>query len=209
MTYHSRPGRRLCAALTTALVAAGLSLAALGAPSAVADTAPQNPSDPKTPVTVSSDALPTPQINGVVWDTAIVGNTVYAGGSFTNARPAGSAAGQNTVARGNMVAFNVTTGADDQLRSVVQRPDPVAGGVAGPDAAIRRRRVHDRQPEQPALADRRLQHGDRRADHDASPRRSTTTCIAVAATNTTVYAGGAFSSVGSVSTGEAGRLQRL
>ena len=36
---------------------------------------------------VTADALPTVQIDGVVWDQAIVGDTVYAGGQFANARP--------------------------------------------------------------------------------------------------------------------------
>ena len=44
-----------------------------------ADTAPANPADPATPVTVSADALPTVQIDGVVWSQAIIGNTVYGG----------------------------------------------------------------------------------------------------------------------------------
>ena len=43
---------------------------------------------------VTADALPTAQIDGVVWSQAIVGNTVYAGGSFKTARPAGAAAGR-------------------------------------------------------------------------------------------------------------------
>ena len=40
---------------------------------------------------VTADALPTVQIDGVVWDQEIVGNTVYVVGDFDNARPAGSA----------------------------------------------------------------------------------------------------------------------
>ena len=59
---------------------------------------------------VTADVLPTVQINGVVWDQAVVGNTVYAGGQFTNARPAGSPAGQNQTPRSNLLAYDVTTG---------------------------------------------------------------------------------------------------
>ena len=40
---------------------------------------------------VTADALPTVQVNGVVWDQTIVGNTVYVVGNFTQARPAGAA----------------------------------------------------------------------------------------------------------------------
>ena len=58
------------------------------ASSASADTPPATPVD-----TVSADALPTWQINGVVWSQVVVGNTVYVTGSFTKARPPGVAAG--------------------------------------------------------------------------------------------------------------------
>ena len=77
-----------------------------GAP-ALADTAPP---DAGTPATVAADALPTPQINGVVWAQLIVGNTVYVGGEFTRARPAGSAAGVNEVVRNNLLAYTLSTG---------------------------------------------------------------------------------------------------
>jgi PKD repeat protein len=90
---------------------------------AYADTAPADPNDPTTPLTVSNDALPTPQINGVAWATAMANDTVYVGGSFTSARPDGAAAGQNTVPRSNLLAFNVTTG---QLLSF--NPNPAFNG---------------------------------------------------------------------------------
>ena len=94
------------------LAAAGLItgvLAALGAATGAvgADTAPP----PGQAGTVSADGLPTVQINGVVWAQAIVGNTVYATGHFTTARPAGVASGgAGTVARANLLAFDITTG---------------------------------------------------------------------------------------------------
>ncbi|MDJ0349981.1 PKD domain-containing protein [Cryobacterium sp. PH29-G1] len=74
---------------------------------AQADTSPV---DAGTPVTVAADSLPTTQINGVVWSQVIVGNTVYAGGEFTTARPAGSGPGVNEVVRNNLLAYNLTTG---------------------------------------------------------------------------------------------------
>ena len=82
------------------------------ATSATADTGPQPPPfEQRTPNMVTADALPTVQIdNGVVWTTVIVGNTVYAGGQFTNTRPAGAAAGTNLTPRSNLLAFNLTTG---------------------------------------------------------------------------------------------------
>ena len=112
--------------LTTALAVGVLAEPAAG------DTAPTNPSDPKTPVTVSADVLPTAQINGVVWQQAIVGNTVYAGGKFTQARPAGAAAGTNQTPRSNLLAYDLATGVlsttfkptvNAQVMTVLASPD--------------------------------------------------------------------------------------
>lgn len=63
------------------------------------------------PETVSADALPTWQVNGVVWSQAIVGNTVYVVGSFTKARPPGVAVGgAGEVDAANIFAFDIATG---------------------------------------------------------------------------------------------------
>lgn len=60
---------------------------------------------------VTADALPTAQIDsGVVWATTIAGDTVYAGGQFSNARPAGAAAGTSLSPRSNIMAFSLSTG---------------------------------------------------------------------------------------------------
>lgn len=59
----------------------------------------------------SGTALPTVQVDGVVWSQVIVGNTVYATGLFQNARPAGSAPGHNLTPRSNILAYDLTTGA--------------------------------------------------------------------------------------------------
>ncbi len=63
------------------------------------------------PETVTADGLPTAQINGKATAVRIVGDTVYAGGEFTSARPAGAAAGTNESQRWNALSFNLTTGA--------------------------------------------------------------------------------------------------
>ena len=98
--------RRLVALLgVTGLAVAG---AALSAVPAAADTAP---APPTTTTTVSADALPTVQVNGVVWSQVIVGDRVYVAGEFTSARPAGSAAGSNETPRANLLAFDLTPGA--------------------------------------------------------------------------------------------------
>lgn len=59
---------------------------------------------------VTADPLPTVQINGIVWTQVVVGNTVYAGGKFSTARPAGAAPGESTVPRSNLLAFDIRTG---------------------------------------------------------------------------------------------------
>lgn len=72
-----------------------------------ADTAPEPPT---TLTTVSADELPTVQIDGVVWDQIVVGDTVYAVGSFTSARPAGAPAGTDETPRSNILAYSLSTG---------------------------------------------------------------------------------------------------
>src|SRR4029453_10037012 len=81
------------------------SSAMLGAP-ALADSAPINPNDPKTPVTVTADSLPTAQHDGVAWQAITLGNTVYVAGKFNNARPFGASAGTQLVSRRNLLAFD-------------------------------------------------------------------------------------------------------
>ena len=82
--FLSRVLRR-CGFVVTATSLATMGLLAVSAQVAHADSAP----DPGTPATVTADALPTWQINGVVWSEVTVGNTVYATGSFSAARPPG------------------------------------------------------------------------------------------------------------------------
>ncbi|MGI8332092.1 hypothetical protein ACRYCC_19165 [Actinomadura scrupuli] len=73
-----------------------------------ADTVPSGTKPP----TVSADPLPTWQVNGVVWSAVTVGNTVYATGKFTKARPPGTAPGNaKEVTRNNLLAFDIRTGA--------------------------------------------------------------------------------------------------
>ncbi|MFK4789341.1 PKD domain-containing protein [Microbacterium sp. ZW T5_56] len=87
------------------IVAAGL--AAFGA--AVPAVAAESPGA-KAPVTVTADALPTVQINGVVWTQTVIDDWVYVGGQFTSARPAGAARGQNETPRSNFLRYSLTTG---------------------------------------------------------------------------------------------------
>lgn len=77
----------------------------------------------------SVDVLPTVQINGVVWATEIVGNTVFAGGQFTSARPAGAAPGTDEVPRANFLAFDLQTG------ELIRHIDPIFNGRVNDIAA--------------------------------------------------------------------------
>jgi len=187
--------RRVSAAVgIAALVVAG------GVLPAQADTAPVDPSDPDTPVTVSTDALPTVQIDGVVWDQVTVGNTVYAAGKFTTARPAGSAPGQNTVARNNLLAFDIRTGEllpgfapnlDGQARAITASPDGkrvyVTGDFNKVDGVYRVR----------VLA---IDTATNQVVQAFKPTLASAG-LSIAASNTTVYVGGNFKSVASTTGG--------
>ena len=101
--------RRLRVGRAAALMAvASIAVAAAFGIPAGADTAPPTPG---TPLTVSADLLPAPQIDGVAWSQTVSGNRVYVTGSFSNARPYGAAPGTNLTPRSNILAYDLTTGA--------------------------------------------------------------------------------------------------
>jgi len=104
MTY-SRLHRSSAHIATLALIFA--LLAWINPATARADT---NPPDAGMPTTSSADPLPTVQLDGVVWAQTVVGDTVFVGGDFKNARPAGAAPGTNLTPRSNMLAYNIKTG---------------------------------------------------------------------------------------------------
>lgn len=93
---------------------------------------------------VTADALPTAQIDGVVWDQQIVGDTVFVGGSFSQARPAGAAAGTSQSPRSNLMSYTLSTGvmtswnpgANAQVRTVTTSPDQSRVYVGGDFTAI-------------------------------------------------------------------------
>ena len=109
MSPHPRPRRlsltALCAGLVSLLTLTGV--LAVSPPPARAETEVAGQAADQT---VSADSLPTPQINGVVWDQEVVGNTVYAVGDFSKARPAGAAPGTSEVPRAGALAYDITTG---------------------------------------------------------------------------------------------------
>ncbi|HEY3339507.1 MAG TPA: PKD domain-containing protein [Propionicimonas sp.] len=116
------------------------SLLTIAPPAAAAQLPNPAPVQGRNANTVTTDFLPTAQINsGVVWTLKVIGNTVYAGGSFTAARPAGAAPGVNTVPRSNLLAFNLTTGQltsfaptfNGQVRALAASPDGTRLYVGG------------------------------------------------------------------------------
>ncbi|MDN3496108.1 PKD domain-containing protein [Planococcus sp. APC 4015] len=112
----SERGRRWAASGIAVLLAVGLVGAV--APTARADTAPAAGVEE----TMSADVLPTAQIDGVVWTQAVTGTTVWVGGEFARARPAGAAPGTSTVPRPNLMAYDIRTG-------VMTAWNPGANGV--------------------------------------------------------------------------------
>ena len=193
MESNRGPGVRRGVATLAILGVVAAALA--GSQAAVADTAPV---DPAEPVTYAADALPTVQIDGVAWDQAIAGNTVYVVGRFTTARPAGSAPGVNTVARQNMLAYNLTTGAlitsfapafNAQITAVSASPDGsrvYVGGEFTQVSGVTRYRIAGFDTATGALL-------------TAFAPAFNARVSAVKATNSAVYVGGVFSAVGSQS----------
>lgn len=121
---------------TRALTVAGTALA-LVVTSAVASVVTAAPAQADvsppagTPATFTAGYLPTAQMNGVAWDQAVVGDTVFVGGDFQKARPAGSALGTNEVARPYLLSYTLSTGVltsfaptlNGQVRQVAVSPD--------------------------------------------------------------------------------------
>lgn len=108
-------------------------------PAAAAQLSHPAPIQERNAQTVTADVLPTAQIgtksdgtDGVVWALKIVGDTVYAGGNFANARPAGASKGDLAeVTRSNLLSFSLTTGAltsfapnvNGQVKALATSPD--------------------------------------------------------------------------------------
>ncbi|MDO9379202.1 MAG: hypothetical protein Q7T56_10165 [Nocardioidaceae bacterium] len=189
--------------LVAVVLAAAVALA--GTSTVSADTAPDDPNNPGTPVTVSADALPTVQVNGVVWQQVTVGDTVYATGSFTSARPAGAAAGVDEVPRSNALAYDIRTGTllpwapalNAQGLAVVASPDGrriyLGGDFTQVNGATRSRLV--------------AVDPTNGATIGAFSSRTDAKVKALAATTDTVYVGGLMSTVGGVSRFRVGALR--
>ncbi len=192
--------RRVVSLIATSVVAASFSvpLVLAGADQAAAATPTGIPPVVQRAANqVTADALPTVQIDGVVWSQAIVGNTVYVGGSFANARPAGAAPGTNQTTRNNLLSFNLTTGnlitsfapsLNAQAKVVTASPDGsriyVGGSFTQANGVTRNR-----------IAAYSTATGQLISDWTSSVDA---TVDAIAVTNDAVYVGGAFSKANGV-----------
>lgn len=109
MTFVPRPRSLRRPLAVTAVLALAVTLGSVVLGSSQVEAQPLVAPTKSVPTSV---ALPTVQTDGIVWSVAIVGNTVYAGGRFSHARPAGTAPGDpQEVVRHNILAFDLTTGA--------------------------------------------------------------------------------------------------
>ncbi len=176
------------------LVGLGTALVVVCGLTAVAPRATAAPAPVEQPgaQAMTADRLPTVQIDGVVWSQAVVGNTVYAGGRFGNARPAGAAAGTNLTPRGNLLAYDITTGnlitsfapsLNGQVLGVAASPDGTRVYVVGDFTTANgqaRRRVAAYSTATGALIS------------TFNPSGPNSQARSVVATNDTVYVGGGF-----------------
>lgn len=179
-------------------VLVALACGAAGGPGvASADTTPPAGQPP----TVSADALPTWQINGVVWSQVVVGSTVYATGSFSKARPPGvQPGGAGEVDAANIFAYDITTGQrvssfnhslNGQGLAIAASPDGsrvfVGGDFTTVDGAARSHLVAFN------TASGAVDTGfNAKVSHQVR---------ALTATNSTVYIGGRFGTVGGAARG--------
>ena len=188
-------------------------LALVGPAPATADTSP--PPGSGMPATVSSVALPAPQISGgtggaegaqggVVWATDMAGDIAFAGGNFTAATDPGAAAPE---ARGNLLAFDVTTGLltdfapqlNGQVLALAVSPDggTLYVGGAFTEATVPDGDDADSEPDE--VSRRRLAAYDIATGELLAFAPSVNADVAaVVATDDTVYAGGSFRGIGNV-----------
>ncbi|WP_285241002.1 PKD domain-containing protein [Arthrobacter sp. G.S.26] len=188
---HRGPRSLLVMVLSAAMA---LSLGVVwGAAPATADSAPA----PDVPLTVTADRLPTAQHNGVGWTQLVIGNKVYVGGEFTMARPAGAAPGTQEVVRNNILAYDIRTGVLDptfhpsmngEVTSLAASPDGSRLYVGGSFTAIDGATVWRVAALNPTTGS---------INTSFLPRMSASV-RAIVATDTTVYMGGLFNGVGTV-----------
>ena len=149
----------------------------------------------------TADALPTVQIDdGYVWAQTMVGNTVYAAGSFTNARAPLAAPGTSLTPRSNILAYDITTGA---LKPFAPQVNGVIKAItASPDGS----RIYIGGSFNSVNGSTRFNFAALDATTGAlvpgfAPSVGGTGVYAVAATGSTVYVGGRFTQGNGVARG--------
>ncbi|MCW2524725.1 MAG: domain containing protein, partial [Frankiales bacterium] len=183
-------GRKATAgAAASALVASVLAAIVIAAPSA---SAVPGPILARAAGNVTADALPTAQIDGVAWSQAILGDTVYVGGSFANARPAGVALnGVGSEARTNLMSYTLSTGVmtswapnvNGAIKAVTLSPDHSRLYIGGSFTTVNGA-THNRIAAFDTATGALISTFAPNVD---------ATVNAIAATDTTVYVGGLFS----------------
>ena len=148
------------------------------------------PNEQRNASTVTADPLPTVQIDsGIVWTQTIIGDTVYAAGLFSNARPAGAAAGTNLIPRSNILSYNINTGVitsfapaiNGEIKTLASSPDGKRLYVGGTFTTVNgqsRFNIAAFDTASGALV------------NTFKPSAGGSYVNAIVATNTTVYAGG-------------------
>ncbi|MBE7162420.1 MAG: hypothetical protein INR72_14350, partial [Williamsia herbipolensis] len=192
----ARPRVRLAAVVIAAAAAA----AVVPAISASADT-PSGPSPLLQPTkdVVTAAPLPTIQLDsGYVWAQTTIGTTVYAGGSFSNAREVGKAAGAGALSpRLNLLAYDITTGAllpfapqvNGVVKTVAASPDGKRLYIGGSFNTV------NGQPRTNIAA---LDAATGAVLPDFRATVGGTGVYTLTVTNTTVYAGGLFTQANAV-----------
>ena len=152
-------------------------------------------------VSFSANDLPTWQTNGVAWTMAQSKGVVYAGGTFTQIRPPGTAAGSpQSMNAVNFAAFDaytgnptscalsVTGGTGTTVRALAVTPDGsrlYVGGLFGAINGVNTTRIAA------------IRLPDCTVDTTFKPAVVSATVRTIAATDSAVYFGGDFQSVGS------------
>ena len=193
----NRRAASLIAVAATVMGALAVPAAFSAGPAAAATPSGLPPIAQRSAQGVTADGLPTVQIDGVVWSVAVAGNTVYAGGSFANARPAGAAPGTSLTPRNNLLSFDLTTGnlntsfapsLNAEAEVVTASPDGsriyVGGSFTTADGV-----QHDRIAAYSTSTGQLISSFAPNLD---------ATVNAITATNTTVYVGGNFSTANGV-----------
>ena len=149
----------------------------------------------------TADALPTVQIDdGYVWAQTTIGTTVYAAGSFKNARAALATPGTSLTPRSNILAYDITTG---NLKSFAPQVNGVIKAIAAsPDGS----RIYIGGSFNQVNGATRYNFAALDATSGAlvsgfSPSVGGTGVYALAATGDTVYVGGRFTQGNGVARG--------